>query len=88
LSLGAIGLIVSCVAGCRGLAPPSIFHPGTAPQQQARAERFDPYPENEPGPTIQGSRPPGYDKPIPEVDRARWPSPPSAWLPWNWGTTR
>lgn len=90
-SLLSLGLLIGSLVGCRSLDPPSIAHPGTAQHQQMRAERFDPYPENEPGPAITGGRPSGYEKPIPEVDRARWPTPPpifrSSWLPWNWGNT-
>jgi len=89
--LGLIVLLAGFGSGCQSLAPPTIFHPGTADYQQARAERFDPYPENEPGPRIMGSRPPGYERPMAEVDRARQPSPPpwyrSGWLPWNWSST-
>jgi len=66
------------VAGCRGLAGPQLAGPGTAAYQQARAERFDPYPENEPGPAVVGARPMEYQHALPEVERARW-------LPWNWG---
>ncbi len=63
--------------GCRNLEGPSLVGPGTAASQQARAQRFDPYPENEPGPPVVGSRPAEYQDPPPEVQRARW-------LPWNW----
>ncbi|MDZ7617255.1 MAG: hypothetical protein U1E05_09635 [Patescibacteria group bacterium] len=83
-------LLVGIQAGCRGLAPPNIGYPGTASDQQARAEKFDPYPENEAGPAVEGGRPREYTKPIPEVDRARHvrPAPSvvnSNWMPWNWG---
>ncbi len=60
------------IAGCRNLAPPSFFRPGSAPYQQQRAERFDPYPDNDAGPTVLGSRPLGYKKPRSEVDRAQY----------------
>jgi len=63
--------------GCQGLAMPSWSRPGTAEYQQRRAERFDPYPENETGPPVVGARPLEYDKPPAETQRARW-------LPWNW----
>jgi len=75
-------------AGCGTTGGPNWFHPGPAVWQQARAERFDPYPENEPGPQVTGARPRAYDRPLPEVDRARWPQPGAwyraGWLPWNW----
>ncbi len=83
-------LQVGFLAGCQNLARPNIGYPGAASYQQARAEVFDPYPENEPGPAIEGGRPLDYEKPIPEVDRARHvrQSPSlvnSNWMPWNWG---
>jgi hypothetical protein len=70
--------LLAGVAGCRGVDPPNFWRPGSAEYQQRQAERFDPYPENETGPPVVGSRPQGYEKPPAEVQRARW-------LPWNWG---
>jgi hypothetical protein len=83
-------LLAGLLTGCRGLAPPNIAYPGPASYQQARAQVFDPYPENEPGPAIEGGRPLDYAKPIAEVDRARRlpQAPPELnanWMPWNWG---
>lgn len=71
-------LLAPGVAGCRGLSGPRLGSPGTAAYQQAQAERFDPYPENEPGPPVVGARPMEFQHALPEVKRARW-------LPWNWG---
>jgi energy-converting hydrogenase Eha subunit F len=68
-------LLTLGIAGCANLKP-DWFHPGPAPVQQARAERFDPYPENDIGPPIVGSRPREYQNPVPEVDRGRWMSAP------------
>jgi hypothetical protein len=79
---------VAClwIGGCG--APGYWYRPGPAAYLQAQAERFDPYPENEPGPRVEGSRPRDYQKPIPEVDRARWTSGQTVfhagWMPWNW----
>jgi hypothetical protein len=85
--LAALSVLIAL--GCAGTAGPNWFHPGPAGYQQAMAVQYDPYPENEPGPKIVGARPPGYEKPIPEVERARWFQPCQAfrasWLPWNWG---
>lgn len=64
-------VLVGCLPGCCGLAPPHLQYPGPAGYQQARAQVFDPYPENEPGPAIEGGRPLEYAKPIAEVERAR-----------------
>ena len=77
--VGTIGLLViGAAVGCRGVTPPRLAHPGPAEFQRAEAQQFDPYPENEPGPEVVGSRPREYEKPPAEVLRARW-------LPWNWG---
>jgi hypothetical protein len=65
-------LMLLCLAGCQSTAKPSLLHPGSAQTQQNRAVRFDPYPENEPGPTMVGVRPRGYENPIAEPSRARW----------------
>jgi hypothetical protein len=54
------------------MSPPNFFNPGPARDQQMRAQRFDPYPENDVGPEVVGGRPLGYQKPIPEPSRARW----------------
>ena len=78
LMLG-MSLLVT-VAGCRSLAPPSFLQPGTAEYQQQRAQQFDPYPENDPGPAIVGARPLEYENARAEVQRARW------YLPWTWGS--
>lgn len=82
-------LLATLAAGCASTGRPSWGHPGPAEAQQQRAVRYDPYPETEPGGSMTGTRPPGYEKPIPEVDRARWPKSGEAtsyrWLPWNWG---
>jgi hypothetical protein len=69
----AAGLVILATAGgCCGIAPPNWGHPGSAAVQQKRALRYDPYPENEPGPSIEGTRPREYANPPPEASRARW----------------
>jgi hypothetical protein len=77
-SLLLVAALVLGVAGCQSVSRPSWFHPGPAAYQQSSAERFDPYPENEPAPEIVGARPREFQKPPAEPSRARW-------LPWNWG---
>jgi hypothetical protein len=64
--------ILSALAGCCSTAGPDWAHPGGADVQQKRALRFDPYPENEPGPALTGVRPREYEDPPPETSRARW----------------
>ena len=69
---------LACATGCQGLAGPNWSSPGTAAEQRLRAQRFDPFPENEAGPPIDGARPRGFQTPPAEVKRSRW-------SPANWG---
>lgn len=84
LVLGLVLLVGN--AGCRNLASPNWFHPGPAEYQQARAQHYDPYPENEPGPELVGVRPREYENPRAEVLRVQPRLNPlnAGWLPWNW----
>lgn len=70
-----LGLVIFTVSGCRSLALPQLFEPAPLSYQLRRAEQFDPFPENEPGPTVVGSRPREFDRPLPEARRAKL-------LPW------
>ena len=70
LAVGVLALTFP--AGCKSVAEPCWLHPGPAQQQQTRALRYDPYPENEAGPAMVGVRPRAYEKPPPEPSRARW----------------
>jgi hypothetical protein len=63
---------VLSIVGCQSTAKPDLRHPGSMQAQQNRAVRFDPYPENEPGPALTGVRPKDYQNPIQESARARW----------------
>lgn len=65
-------ILLAGVAGCQSMTGPNWGSPGTAAMQLDRAERFDPYPEDEAGPPIEGSRPRGFQTPPAEVKRARW----------------
>ncbi len=67
LSLIALSAVLPMGCGCLSL--PNVAHPGTEEHQQARAEVFGLYPENEPGPPIVGARPREYQDPRPEVLR-------------------
>jgi hypothetical protein len=60
------------LTGCKSDAGPDWLHPGTQQAQQARALRYDPYPEPNIGPNVDGARPRDYDKPLAETQRARW----------------
>jgi len=81
--LGA--LLLTATAGCPNLARPNLACPGRIELQQARAQQYDPYPENEPGPKIEGGRPREYVKPRDEIIRVRPPFNPFAGpgVPWN-----
>jgi hypothetical protein len=59
--------------GC--VTPPRWLGPGPAAYQQRKAERFDPYADNDIGPTVVGGRPRDFDKPVAEPTRARWTRP-------------
>ena len=73
LQLLAAGvLLLTALGGCQRTAGPCWLHPGSAHSQQTRALRYDPFPENEAGPTMVGVRPREYQKPPPEPSRARW----------------
>ena len=63
-------------AGCQGMLLPGWRQPGSAAYQQAMAELFDPFPEDEVGQEIVGVRPREYQDPIPEPLRGRR-------LPWG-----
>jgi hypothetical protein len=76
LVLAAILILSS--GGCAGLGRPNWCRPGTAPYQQAKAQRFDPYPDPDMGPEVVGGRPREFQKPIPETERARWTIPSSS----------
>jgi hypothetical protein len=49
---------------------PQLRSPGPAPYQRYNATQFDPYPLPDMGPEIVGGRPPDYQVPVPEVERA------------------
>ncbi len=68
-------VLLTGLAGC-GMERPRLLHPGPAAYQQKKAERFDPYADNDIGPEVVGARPRDYQKPIPEPSRARWTIPP------------
>jgi len=59
------------LTACQNLAGPNWGSPGSAGVQMERAERFDPYPENEAGPAIEGARPLDFQVPPAEVKRSR-----------------
>ncbi len=68
----AMLLFAIALAGCQGTAGPSWLHPGDADTQQKRALRYDPYPEPDTGPPVDGARPRDYETPLADPARARW----------------
>ena len=84
----AAAFVLVTLSGCAWFDHPT-FHlpkwrsPGPAYYQQYQAIRHDPYPQDDMGPEVIGGRPLGYQKPPPEVTRARQS------LPWgNWRGAR
>jgi hypothetical protein len=69
-------LTVLFSSGCRngGFLPP-----GPMLQQQANAVVHDPYPARDIAPYDAGSRPPGYEQPLPEPVRNRLFTDSNAW---------
>jgi hypothetical protein len=72
LTAGMLGLAITSVSffsGCRqgGWLPA----PGPMLQQQSQAIINDPFPQNDIGPYEAASRPPGYQRPLPEAVRNR-----------------
>jgi hypothetical protein len=74
----ALMVTVAGLAGCRGhgLLPPA----GPLNQQQANAIVHDPYPENDIAPYEAASRPPDYQRPLPEPVRNRLVPDAMPWL--------
>jgi len=76
-------LVCLLCGGCASLGKPTWLEPGSARNQQRRAVRFDPFMQNDIGPsslrqysTLDGTRPRDYAEPVPEVQRSRWWSQP------------
>jgi hypothetical protein len=69
-------LPLATLAGCATYPPKRLAHPGPARLQQSRAVAFDPYPDPNLGPPVEGGRPRGYLEPVPEAVQAqRWQPP-------------
>ena len=68
LCAAVLGSILGC--GPRfGL--PALFDPGPAEVQQRRAQRWDPFPEPDIGPEVEGARPRDFQEPMSEAERSR-----------------
>ncbi len=62
-------LFCALLAGCNA-SRPRWLHPGPTSYQQQRAVLFDPYADNDLGPEVVGNRPPGFQKPRSEPEKA------------------
>ncbi|MFP6658275.1 MAG: hypothetical protein VB853_08825 [Pirellulales bacterium] len=71
-------LVVVVVAGGCQLAVPSAVDMRPPWLQRRQLLRFDPYPDNDTAPRVEGGRPPGFQHQINEPARSRWvlPHPP------------
>ena len=75
-----VSALIAIHGGCSPtIRMPRLLHPGTAAYQRAQAEQFDPYPQNDMGPAIDGGRPIDYQVPVPQVERSRQPMPVGPW---------
>ena len=71
-TLALLFVAVMATAGCRGTGKPQFFGAqGSADYQQLQAQRFDPYPDTQVGPKVEGGRPDAYTAPPPESSRGR-----------------
>lgn len=69
-------LLALPLVGCSStVRKPKLFHPGPASYQQYNATQFDPYPQNDMAPAIDGGRPITWSQPPSEVVRARQQQP-------------
>ncbi|MEI8375439.1 MAG: hypothetical protein WCJ35_21680 [Planctomycetota bacterium] len=72
LFLTALSIVLPACRGPDRLATPNLIPPfGSVDHQQARAQVFEPFPENEPGPPVVGARPREYQDPRAEVLRVQ-----------------
>lgn len=85
MSTLSLALLVSITAGCNpSVGLPTLFNPGPAGYQRQQAVQFDPFPDQDAGPKIEGGRPLDYNRQIPEVERSRFFSPGGVRNPTNW----
>lgn len=62
---------VLCSSGCNRLSPYTWYN--ASPQfHEAQIQRFDPYPDNDIGPEMEGVRPPDFQTPVSIPARSRW----------------
>ncbi|NIM08005.1 MAG: membrane or secreted protein [Planctomycetales bacterium] len=57
--------------GCN-YGPPRLFSWTPWSVQRQELQRFDPYPDNDIGPVMEGVRPPDFQQQVSEPVRSRW----------------
>ncbi len=73
----AAGMLAATI-GCHKTTMPNFAHPGGIANQQRLAEAYDPFPETDMAPAVDGGRPMGFDNPR---DSVRQVQPPYDLLP-------
>ena len=56
-------LFCGCVCDEKHFGLPNLLHPGHIDEQRSRMERFDPFPQVGMGPSVEGGRFHGADRP-------------------------
>ena len=69
-------LVGAIAGGCSNLAGPNYCNPGPQRYQQTRATEYDPFPEPELGPEVEGARPREFQEPRTQISPERRPPPP------------
>ena len=64
-------LSLPVVAGCR-YGGPQLFAWSPWSVQREQLQRFDPYPDNDIAPAMEGVRPPDFQQQVSEPVRSRW----------------
>jgi hypothetical protein len=77
--IAAAAFMLPILAGCQTAQGPFGYDAGSAPYQQFWAQVFDPFPEDDIAPAVDGGRPREFDRAPSEVDRARRYSRPPGW---------
>lgn len=59
-------------SGCRTQLDPYSWYNAPPGHQERQIQRFDPYPDTDIGPEMEGVRPRDFRSPVTEPARARW----------------
>ncbi len=69
LRLFGVCAIILSLTGC--YLRPDFRAPGTKDFQRSRAVIYDPFPDSNAGPSIEGGRPLGYQRPLSDTSRVQ-----------------